>query len=293
MKKFPMLSLLALIMASVAQAATLGSDNTSSSAYSDGWQNGDNGGAGFGPWTLNTTGTTNGTGTGGSTFSGQYLGTSTVLTGTTPNINSPTNSFGIYAKIASQSSNNNAAAFSSAYRNFDTGSLGIGQTFTIQIAVNFRNGQKGFELQSGNAAGLAGSAIFTFKAFDSGAGDGYYIRNDTTYFPQDTPFSVSGNPAAGGYSNNTVFTLSFTQISASVGNFSIARSGGLSGTMTGQYAGLAGGFKLFAQSTQSSDENNFFFNSLAVIPEPSAVGAAISAGLALIVLLRRRKTGLV
>ena len=40
------------IAASTASAATLAFDNAGQAAYSDGWQNGDNGGSGFQPWQL-------------------------------------------------------------------------------------------------------------------------------------------------------------------------------------------------------------------------------------------------
>ena len=39
-----------------ASAAIVASDNASNSAYSDGWQTGDNGGTGFGPWALTFSG---------------------------------------------------------------------------------------------------------------------------------------------------------------------------------------------------------------------------------------------
>ena len=38
-----------------ASAAQIASDNASQPAYADGWQAGDNGGSGFGPWTITST----------------------------------------------------------------------------------------------------------------------------------------------------------------------------------------------------------------------------------------------
>jgi hypothetical protein len=48
------------LAADTVSATIVASDNASSAAYTDGWQTGDNGGTGFGPWTLSFSGSGNG-----------------------------------------------------------------------------------------------------------------------------------------------------------------------------------------------------------------------------------------
>lgn len=111
--------------------ATLpGTDNAADPAYSDGWVTGDNGGTTgtFLPWDL----TSNNNGGGNS--AGHFIGSSTDGSG---DINTNGVSFGVYA--------NPNTAFADANRSFG-GALDVGQTFSLQIAVNFHNGNKGFNL---------------------------------------------------------------------------------------------------------------------------------------------------
>src|SRR6476619_4499680 len=45
-----------VLVADTASASVVASDNASNASYTDGWQTGDNGGIGFGPWTLSFSG---------------------------------------------------------------------------------------------------------------------------------------------------------------------------------------------------------------------------------------------
>jgi hypothetical protein len=56
-------SLFVVLTASAAGAAQLALDNASQPAYGDGWQTGDNGGFGFGPWDITLNGGMVGVGT--------------------------------------------------------------------------------------------------------------------------------------------------------------------------------------------------------------------------------------
>src|SRR5262245_9847961 len=52
-----LIALILLALASdTASAVVIAVDNAASAAYSDGWQSGDNGGTGFGPWSLSFSG---------------------------------------------------------------------------------------------------------------------------------------------------------------------------------------------------------------------------------------------
>src|SRR5689334_17143483 len=85
--------------------STPASDNASNAAYSDGWTTGDNGGTGFGAWTL-----TDGDG-------GHYVGATGL----------GNNTFGLFNTFQTTTTD--------AVRPF-TGSLGAGQTFSIDLGFS-------------------------------------------------------------------------------------------------------------------------------------------------------------
>jgi hypothetical protein len=129
-----------IAVSSGAFAATLANDNAGDAAYSDGWVTGDNGGSGFGSWTLTSTPA------GG--FAGSYVG------GTAAG--NP--AFGIF-------SGNNAAATFTAFRPFSGGALTSGQGFNVTLGNTVTiNGQIGLSLMDG------GTARWTLK-FVSGGTD--------------------------------------------------------------------------------------------------------------------------
>jgi hypothetical protein len=243
-----------LAFTNISNAATPGSDNAGNAAYSDSWTTGDNGGTGFGAWTL--------TSIVPSGFAGSFIGDST---GVGSNINTSGVSFGMYG-------NPGGGNFQNNNRNFD-GALSVGQTFSIQLAVNYRNGQKGIDLRDGSNA-----TLFTFNV----TGDDYVVSNAAT-----------GNGSIGNdYSSNSIFTLSFTQTSLGVGNWAIARTGGVTDSASGTYSGLANGFNLFVGNTDGggAPQNNLYMNSMSItaVPEASSWGIMMGAFLALFVVYRVR-----
>lgn len=251
-----------LSFAGASSASTLGSDNASNGPYTDGWQTGDNGGTGFLAWTLSASTT----GTGGS--SGQFIGDSTTLSGTNAgaNINTGTSSFGMFANVAA---NNTGTATSDAFRNFAGGALSIGQTFSLNIAVNFRNGAKGLNIQNSG-----GTNLFTFNI----SNDDYAVSDATT-----------GNGSIGNaFSTNTAFRISITQTTAAGGTWTITRSGGVADSDTGTYTGSPNTVHLFINNTGTGNENNFFANGMAIVPEPNTWTTILLGVGGLAVVLRRR-----
>lgn len=119
---------------------TFASDNSGNSAYSDGWQNTDNGGTGFNAWSLS-----NGQPSG--QFSGNYT------TGTVNNGISGFTGGGAFMQYAKF---NVDGTFAQADRNLSTG-MGIGDVLSFQWGVNFdagnANGAKGFNIYVGGTGG--------------------------------------------------------------------------------------------------------------------------------------------
>ncbi len=251
----------ALSLAGLASAATVGSDNAGNYAS---WTNGTNGGTGFGAWDL-TGNNSNGT----SLFAGYFLGDSTAGSG---NINTGGKSFGMFA--------NPSGAFANAARTFAGGALTLGQTFSIQLAVNFRNGDKGLNLL------VSGTQVFNFDVGQSGTGaDGYYYHAGTNA-ATSTGFA---------YFADSVFTLGYTQQSATAGLFTISRTsatGGAAATNSISVplpatSGLTS-FTLYNSNANNASGDNLYFNNLSVVPEPSAI-ALIAVGLTGLVVARRRR----
>jgi hypothetical protein len=239
-------------------AAMIGSDSANDAAYDAPgfWQNGDNGGTplSFGVWLLTSQGAQ----------SGHFIGDSTSLAGgnSGANINTTGESFGLFAHTG-QTAN--------AFRDFGGLTLSVGQTFSLDLAVNFRNGDKGFVLRDSTDAD-----IFTFKI----TGDDYLVTTAAT-----------GVGSIGStYSADTEFNVSLTQTSATGGTWTITRSGGVSDVDTGTYNGVAENFILYNSQTTGSGaaEDNLYVNNLQIVPEPTT-GAMMLTALAGLGFIRRRR----
>jgi len=250
----------AFVPSRVDAQVVLGSDNASALAYSAGWTNGTDGfitGEGaFGQWFL-----------GGEAGPNSGFQITSVTTLGTPNtaLNSSGVSFGMFGVGGSAAD---------AYRFLDPAGLGAGQTFSLQIAVNFRNGFKGIDLRGDS---FGDPTIFNFNI----GGDDYVVNNAAT-----------GNGSIGNtYSDDTIFTLAFTQIDLTGGSWSITRSGGVSDFDTGTYTGLARSFKLYVGGTDNLDGQNYLFvNNLETVPEPSTYALLALSALGMAGYAARRRT---
>jgi hypothetical protein len=259
-KKLALVILSVTACVAIGHATTVGTDNANDAAYNSGWTNGTDGGtpATFGAWTLSPN-PNNAT-------AGFFIGDSTTLSSmnTGGNINTNGKSFGLFG--------HDAGGNADATRAFDS-PLTAGQTFSLDIAVNFRNGAKGFDLLAGT------SSIFNLNV----ANDAYTVNNATT---------GNGDLFGDAYSSNTVFHLALSQTSAAGGSWTVTRSGGLTGTASGTYTGDASGFHLYDSMTTGGGaaEDNLFANNLSVVPEPTTL--SLLAGPALLgawFYLRRRR----
>ncbi|MEY3480950.1 MAG: hypothetical protein RIQ71_1725, partial [Verrucomicrobiota bacterium] len=184
--KFPLAHLTAFItamsalffVASVNEARaqfTFATDSATNSAYSDGWQSGDNGGSGFNAWSFN-----NGANSGEFIGNPANNGMGTTGIGTT--------AFGVYGNQNSQ--------YYNASRSLSTG-LGIGDSFSFWWTMNWDTGaaglNKGIEFKSGSAN------IFSIN--NNGTSSDITVNGVNTGFGYGTnPMFVTLTRTATGYS---------------------------------------------------------------------------------------------
>jgi hypothetical protein len=214
---------------------TLGSDNASNYAS---WTNGSNAGTAncFTAWDLWTTGT-------GS--AGHFFGDSAAQG--FGDVNTSSKAFGMYANPAAGNPQSNAQRFLGSL----TGSSNVsgryfllpGQSFKIDLAIAFRNGNKGIDLMDNNFG-----VLFNFKADND-----LYVANGTTLPVIDWP-----------YSQTSVFQIEVQQITPTQYILIIKRGSNVynSGLRTGQFSGI----KTYVTNTAAGDDrNNLFFNNMSLI----------------------------
>lgn len=249
-----------LLSCSLTFAANLASDNAADAAYDDNWDTGDNGGSGFGSWTINTAGNT-----------AHWIGTSTNNGGPpTPNegIDTSGRSFGSWAQ-------DNGALFE-AYRSFGGGALSVGQTFKISLDNGWvePGGSLGVGLQNSNGESLwewyfgGGAGNYTNAAFGGPTDSGYaYTERGLTL-----AFTLTGS---------TSFSLAVTSPQNGTTNY----SGHLMSAASGQSVDR---FRIFNYDTANSSHHDFFANSMEVVPEPGTL-ALVGTALISLLLFRRRR----
>lgn len=200
MKKLLTAAVLSVAFSAAVFAANVASDNAGNSAYSDGWTTGDNGGTGFGNWTLTSTPS------GG--FAGSYVGSTA--------IGNP--AFGLF-------SGGNAAANMLAYRPFTGGGLTSGQSFSVTIGntvtINDPGGQIGLSLMSG------ANARWTLK----------FVGGGTNWLLNDGGSDFGAGQA---YANFTPLTLTFTYNGGSSYSYTFGTGSGNNYTAAADISNLDG-----------------------------------------------------
>jgi hypothetical protein len=241
---------LLLIAAGPAGATPIADDDASN--YAGAWTSGSNPGTGFLAWTIsnNDNGVT--------LFAGSFIGTSTAGAG---NIDVSGVSLGLYA--------NPAVAFVSADRAF-AAALTTGQTFSFRLALNYDNGNKGFNLFAGSQG-----EVFNFNV---GSGGSVSSANATL-----TPGVGAGYNDGG---NDAVLDVALTLSAPGTLGYTISRTSslGFQGTLfSGNVTGLTdapSGFSFYVSGTSAggAPQNNLYINSLSVVPEPAtALSLALGA----------------
>lgn len=242
--------LLPIVCAAIAFAlpaqAQIASDNASNYVT---WGNGSNAGTGFLAWNLYTTA--------GNGTAGFFLGNSTAQG--FGNINTADKAFGMYGNPAGTNYANAERLFSNSLNN--------GEAFLIDLAIAFRNGNKGISLFINNGFNF-GDQVWNFNV----TGDQYRVQN------ADLGWS---------YNQQSIFAVQATQVSPTQLMVSLTRG---VDNFTANYTVTSAltGFRLYVGDTEAGDDlNNLFANNMSVIPEPTAF-ALLSAGLGAWIL--RRKT---
>jgi len=235
----------------VAFAATGGSDNTQGAAYGDGFQTGDdNVGDGFTAWSITTFG---GGGFGLADSAAQGFGD--INTGGTAFRFTGRNSTGGYDGI-------------DAIRNFEGGSLNAGEAFSIDLAVAFRNGNKGIDIRD----------EFGATMWNLNVGSDLYSAS----FQGDLGWS---------YSQTSIINV---RVDQQVGGYQVSLVRGADTFDSGFIAStnFVSGFKLYIGETDDVDNNlnALFANNMAVvIPEPSTIVLGIVGAIGLAIARRRMK----
>ncbi len=196
------------------------------------WTNGSNGGAGFEPWELS------GHSDAGS-FAGFFLGDSTAGTGDINSAN--TNAFGMYA--------NPAPALARAVRRFAGGELREGHSFSIDIAVNFRNGHKGIILLNGD------TILFNFNVGELNGQDAYFYELNGNGNRFDTGWS---------YDAQSVISFLFTQGTGTVMTIRMERGADLI-ELEAALAARPDRTQLYtSRTTGGGSDNDLYFNHLEI-----------------------------
>jgi hypothetical protein len=264
-KKFALGILSLSLISFSANAANLADDNAANSPYDDGWQTLDNGGTGFGAWTLNGPGDANGA------HGGFFMGSSSGNAGgSSGNIDTAGRSWGMFA---------NTSQTVSAIRPLTGGSLLVGQMITLKIDNGFLNNpsSEGFGLQT---SGGSNRLEFFFNGGDSD----YTIANSTGN--HDTGIGFTGNG----------LSFAFTLTGTNTYSLDVTPNGGGTTNFTGTLEGVAGTgidqmrfFDFNGGNGQTGGNGDFFANSLEVVPEPSTwLAGAMTLG-GCFYLRRRRK----
>lgn len=248
---FALLAINAILLASSStSSATTSSDDAS--LYSDfgptGWMsNAHQGGRALGRWALSAN--LNGG------FAGSFLGDSSIASA---DVNVGGKSFALYANPPATP----ASPSSTATRSFARPSLTTGDTLSLSLSVNYRNGAKGFSLRDSSGVSRFN---FTVGRVD-GTNGGYYIRNGAS------PIGFDNGQTFGPYSADTEFVFSFTQAAGKV-EWSATRYGGVPGSASGEFqapSGTIADLHFFVTGTESGTTsearaaNNLYFNNIAL-----------------------------
>ena len=227
--KFPAIFVVVAWAAAAAPAATLDSDYADNPAYADGLKPGEDGSSEpsfLGGWTM-------GEGVADRKFS---IDSSLGLGAGALGLDRQSKAFKLH---------DTGGGYVDLFRFIDPLGLETGETFSLDLAVNFRGGYKGFDVRD-----AAENALFTFNI----GNDDYVVSKAAT-----------GNGSIGNaYAARTLFNVRFTQNSATGGTWRLVRSGAITHSVTGTYSGRIRSIKLYNGGQRDIPEDALYFNNLLI-----------------------------
>ncbi|GEM_PF-1066207 len=222
------LVVLMVFCAATAWSSDLGTD---SAANYTSWTNGSSAGTGFQAWELTTW----------LQYAGHFLGTSTNL-GTNVNIDTDGKAFGMYANPPESNS------YANATRYFSGGALTEGQVFSIDLAVNHWNGNKGIDIYSAGGAKLLN---INFSDNNGGLKVEYGITTNI----------LGWSNSGAGYN----YTLEVEKKAGTTSRVSLQRNVDGSNYVAELDLGNApGGFHLYSGATEAGAPNDLFLNNMSL-----------------------------
>jgi hypothetical protein len=232
-------------------SAIVASDDASQSAYSNGWQAGDNGGMGFGSWTFAFSGNN----LNGLLYPPQFIDTAPAL---------PGNSLGAPAFGLTTGDQNNGFITSEVGRTF-TVPLAVGQTFSADV--------KGSALDPSAPAFTIGN---TFDLFGTNGSERFSLFTNNQF--QNDRWTATGD-ADTGIPAGSAFHIDFTLVTVNTYNLVLSPVGGGVPYFTQNGESLAGTagvainrFRISDYGTGSSTDGSreLFLDNL-VVSEPDGV----------------------
>lgn len=268
------IALVLIGLACTVQAANMASDNATDPAYDNGWQTGDNGGSGFGAWTIATTSSN-------PDRNGAFVGSSANNGDPAPsgNIDVSGESWGLYANQLLGMSGPDIGVVT-ATRSFTGGELSVGQTLSLKLDTGLVDtwmlgpGAVGFSLNRFSFFWANGASEYQI---------GYGDPNSTSaLYGTGVPLTYNG------------LELDFTRTGVDQFFLSIRPNGGSETSVSGTLPETGGSLDqivFYNRTAGSGASHDVFFNSMqiAAIPEPSATALA-AVGLAAWLARRRRKS---
>jgi hypothetical protein len=260
-------------------------DNAAMPAYNGySWTSGSNGGSGFGTWSFgnsNSNGAQDGEFIGNSTSNGSGSHADGINTSTSNGGTNTSAAFGFYANSSQQAL---------VTRNFNN-ALSIGQSFDVNMDIGYINSGADDGISLHNSSGT-----FLLALYYQGGGstDSFTISdgNGTNYLSSsNTGSDTSNNTAITFAEGNLGISVAVTQLSSTTYSMTITPlGGGSSFTMShGVFSnggGSIGQFVAYDNNSGTGSSNDYFVNSLAIVPEPCSLASLFVGGLGL---LRRRR----
>lgn len=260
----PALALLLIVSASSSPVwAAAAHDDASQPAYSDGWDDGDNGGFGFGPWSLSFNGDA-------SELQPVYNSDPHFIDGVGIG---PLNAnllgapaFGLTTDTATTSATASSRPFSNPFQ--------IGQTFSVDIDGSALEG----EPRIGNLFELVGAdgvARYTLRTSLAGSNEEWTLNGSPTAIAAADALRVSVT-----LTSPDTFTGSVSSLTQPVGTFSL--NAPLIGTAGVEIDSLR--FRTSGTGSSSDGARELFFDNLkltGVVPEPTTALLITVGGLAL------------